>query len=97
MARVLGDAEVEHDMLVRQDAALARLVGRDFASLVVGFARDVLAAPRLTSVNVAPGFWRQFALAEELETIRASRPSAFRALPVAPDDTGLVADLGHRK
>ena len=34
---------------------------------------------------VAPDFWRQFTLAEELEAIRQTRPAAFRALPLGPD------------
>jgi hypothetical protein len=45
---------------------------------------------------VTPEFWRQFALAQELEDIRQSRPAAFRALPPARD-AGAIADLGHRR
>ena len=38
-------------------------------------------------------FWKQFRLAEELEEIRTVRPSAFRALPPAPGEAEVVADV----
>jgi L-malate glycosyltransferase len=93
--RVLADRAVEADVIARQDAALARLRARDFAGLLLGFVNDVLSSPRLPPPAVAPGFWREFQLAEALEAVRQARPSAFRALPPAPDG-GRVADLGHR-
>jgi glycosyltransferase involved in cell wall biosynthesis len=92
---VNGDREAE--ILARQDEALARLLARDFNGLVVRFVREVLASPRRPPAPVAADFWRQFQLADELEIIRQTRPAAFRALPVAPEDAGPVADLGHRR
>lgn len=94
---VLSDGDLEDRLLAAQDAALARLLARDFAGLTVGFVDRVLAAPRRPKPAVAYDFWRQFTLAEELEEIRQTRPAAFRALPVAPEDAGPIADLGHRK
>jgi hypothetical protein len=41
----------------------------------------MLSAPRLGRPHVAFDFWRQFDAAEELESIRLFRPSAFKALP----------------
>jgi hypothetical protein len=96
MQTVVDDAALEARVLAAQDAALARLRARDFGGLVVRFARDVLASPRRGPAPVAYDFWRQFRLAEELEEVRQTRPAAFRALPDPPDDTGPVADLGHR-
>jgi hypothetical protein len=54
-----------------------------------------LSTPRLPTAPIAYDFWKQFVLAEELETIRIRRPGAFRALPLE-DDAPLVAELGHR-
>ena len=83
-------------MLARQDAALGRLKAKDFDGLVLKFVNQALETPRRSAPAVAQDFWRQFALAEQLEAIRQVRPSAFKALPFAPD-AGHVADLGHRK
>jgi glycosyltransferase involved in cell wall biosynthesis len=93
---LVSDADVETRTLEAQDAALARLRAQDFDGLVVKFVREILANPRKPPAPVAYDFWRQFALAEELEEIRQTRPAAFRALPVEPDAEGTVADLGHR-
>jgi len=94
--RVLSNPALEADVIARQDAALRRLKAKDFDGLVLKFVNQALEAPRLSAPAVAPDFWRQFALAEELEAIRQARPSAFKALPFAPD-AGHVADVGHRK
>lgn len=94
---VLSNGDVEDEILARQDAALARLRGRDFAGLVVSVVQHILASPRMPPAAVAQDFWRQFTLAEELEAIRLARPAAFRALPPSPEDGGAIADLGHRR
>jgi glycosyltransferase involved in cell wall biosynthesis len=93
---VLSDAGLEAQVLAAQDAALTRLQARDFDGTVLRFVRQMLDAPRRRPPPVAYDFWRQFALAEELEAIRQTRPAAFRALPPEPQHDGLVADLGHR-
>ncbi len=94
---VVASASRSDEILRSQDAALARLVAQDFPKLVAGFVEQALSLPRLPPAAVAPDFWRQFALANELEHIRQSRPAAFRALPLPPDEAGPVADLGHRR
>lgn len=96
MMQQLSDRELESRTLEAQDAALDRLRARDFAGLTVRFVEQVLASPRRPPAPIAFDFWRQFTLAQELEDIRQSRPAAFRALPVSPDDDRPVADLGHR-
>jgi len=93
---LVSDVDVETRTLEAQDAALARLRAQDFDGLVVKFVREILAGPRRPHAPVAYDFWRQFALAEELEEVRKSRPAAFRALPLESDTEGAVADLGHR-
>ena len=94
MNAVLSDAATEDRVLAAQDAALDRLRAQDFAGLTVDFVRRVLASPRRPAAPVAYDFWRQFKLADELEEIRERRPAAFRALPIAPEEAGHVADLG---
>jgi glycosyltransferase involved in cell wall biosynthesis len=96
MHAILDDQRRQEDMIARQDAALARLRARDFDGLVVRFVGQVFDGPRLPPAAVTPDFWRQFALAQELEDIRQSRPAAFRALPPAPA-AGTTADLEHRR
>jgi glycosyltransferase involved in cell wall biosynthesis len=96
MHATLGNVAREDTLLASQDAALARLLARDFPGLVKDFVGQALAGPRLPPAAVDPDFWRQFKLADELEVIRQSRPAAFRALPLPPD-AGVVADLGHRR
>jgi glycosyltransferase involved in cell wall biosynthesis len=96
MHTLLGDATLEAQVLVAQDAALARLRGQDFDGTLLRFVRQVLEGPRRPAAPVAYDFWRQFTLAEELEEIRQIRPAAYRALPLSADDGGLVADLGQR-
>jgi glycosyltransferase involved in cell wall biosynthesis len=94
MHALLSDRGRLEQVIAAQDAALARLRGQDFDGLVVEFVEQALASPRRPAPRVAADFWTQFRLAEELEAIRASRPSAFRALPAAPGEAALVADLG---
>ena len=93
---LLSDDRLEAQVLAAQDAALARLRVHDFDRTLLRFVRRILDAPRRPLPPVAYDFWRQFRQAEELETIRQTRPAAFRALPPAPADAGVVADLGHR-
>jgi len=94
MHALVSDAAFEDRVLAAQDAALARLVAKDFDGLVVRFVRDVLASPRRPPAPVAYDFWRQVKLAEELEEIRQYRPAAFRALPFEDEARAPVADVG---
>jgi len=93
---VLSDGSLVDDLVAGQDDALARLRARDFDRTLLDFVHRVLESPRREMPAVAYDFWRQFQLAEELEAIRQSRPAAFRALPYAPEEAGVVADLGQR-
>jgi glycosyltransferase involved in cell wall biosynthesis len=96
MHAMLDNAALQDDILRRQDAALDRLRSKDFAGLVRRYVAEVLDGPRQPPPAVAPDFWHQFALAQELEETRQTRPAAFRALPPAPE-TGPTADLEHRR
>lgn len=96
MDAVLSDEAIEDRILRAQDAALTRLQARDFGRTLLGFVRQVLDAPRRPPAAVDPDFWRQFQLAEELEAIRWSRPSAFHALPAEPARARRLAEVGDR-
>jgi len=91
----LDSAARSDDIVAGQDAVLARLLARDFPKLVLDFVAQAFEAPRMPPPAVEPDFWRQFALANELDVIRQTRPAAFRALPPDPRDATL-ARLDHR-
>jgi glycosyltransferase involved in cell wall biosynthesis len=95
MQAILSDAGMEDRIIAAQDAALGRLLARDFDGTLLKYVEAALAAPPRAMPEVSYDFWRQFALAEQLEEIRQYRPAAFQALPLE-EDAGPVADLGHR-
>lgn len=94
MHGLVSDAALADQVLEAQDTALDRLKARDFDGTLLRFVRQVLDSPERERPPVAFDFWRQFALAEELEQLREVRPAAYRALPLEDAD-GPVADLGH--
>jgi glycosyltransferase involved in cell wall biosynthesis len=96
MHDVLSSRESRNRILAAQDAALDRLLAKDFGRMAVGFVEQVLATPRRPPAAVTFDFWRQYALANELEAIRESRPAAFQALPPEPAHAGRAADLEQR-
>jgi glycosyltransferase involved in cell wall biosynthesis len=96
MQAILSDRSAREHLLAAQDAALDRLLAKDFARIAVGFVEHALASPRRPPAPVTFDFWRQYALAGELETIREGRPAAFQALPFAPAQAGRAADLEYR-
>ncbi len=93
MEAVASDEGLEARLLAAQDAALARLRSRDFAATLLEFVDRARSGPRRGIARVAPDFWAQYRLAEELSDIRDRRPSAFHALPAAGRH---VADVGSR-
>jgi glycosyltransferase involved in cell wall biosynthesis len=95
MQSLTDDAAMADRVLLAQDAALDRLRARDFNGTLLRYVAQALSSPKRPAPALAFDFWRQFALADELEEIRQYRPAAFKALP-REDDAGPVADLGHR-
>ena len=77
--KVLADRIVDG-----QYAALDRLDAKDFGATLLKHIEAVLAAPRKEHPPVAFDFWDQVDRAEELDEIKAYRPSAFLALPPEP-------------
>ena len=71
-------------------------VAQDFAAMLLRFVEQVLCERRARPpAAVASDFWRQFQLADELEEIRETRPSAFHALPLAPTTPGPSPIVEH--
>jgi glycosyltransferase involved in cell wall biosynthesis len=64
-----------------QDAALARLMGRDFGGLLLRFVDEIRQAPRRPHPPVAFDFWEQVDEAVHLQELRPYRPAAYLALP----------------
>jgi len=64
-----------------QDAALARLMARDFGGLLLRFVDDIRQAPRRPHPPVAFDFWAQVDEAMHLQELRPYRPAAYLALP----------------
>ena len=84
MEAVLDDPKVEDAVLASQDAALDRLLKKDFAATLRAFVDRVTAAPPRPAPDVAWDFWAQFDQFERLEELRQFRPALFQALPDPP-------------
>jgi glycosyltransferase involved in cell wall biosynthesis len=81
MAAVLDDPAVETAVIASQDAALARLLARDFGGLLLHAVDEVCALPPQPAPEVAWDFWQQFDEFERLEELRQFRPAVYQALP----------------
>jgi glycosyltransferase involved in cell wall biosynthesis len=92
MHAVIDDRGLADRIVDGQDAALDRLEAKDFAGTLLRHMEEVLASPRKPHPPVAFDFWDQVDQAEELDEIKAHRPSAFLALPAA--GSGLPARGG---
>ena len=84
MNAVIDDHALADRIVDGQDAALDRLEAKDFAGTLLRHMDEVLASPRRPHPPVAFDFWDQVDRAEELDEIKAHRPSAFLALPEEP-------------
>jgi glycosyltransferase involved in cell wall biosynthesis len=80
--RLATDRDVSAKVVDAQDAALDRLLAKDFGGLLLRFVEGLRAAPRRPHPPVAPDFWDQVRWSEELAAIREYRPGAFRGLPI---------------
>jgi len=79
---VIDDPDLQSRLIEGQDAALDRLEAKDFDGTLLRFVDQMLAAPKRPHPPVAFDFWDQVEFADELEAIKAYRPSAFLALPL---------------
>jgi len=83
MAAILDAADVEDAVVASQDAALARLQGKDFGGTLLRFVDQVRATAPRSAPDVPYDFWPMFDQAERLEELRQFRPAVYRALPAA--------------
>jgi glycosyltransferase involved in cell wall biosynthesis len=81
---VIEDRAVTDRIVDGQHTALDRLQAKDFAATLLRHVDTVLGSPRKPHPPVAFDFWDQVDRAEELDEIKAYRPSAFLALPPEP-------------
>src|SRR5262249_54838704 len=81
---IMSDRGIAEAIVDAQDAALQRLLHKDFSGTLLGYVRDVLAMPPQPAPAVAPAFWEQFEMSARLGEIRKYRPSAYVALPKPP-------------
>ena len=87
MEAIVDDPAIEDAVLASQDAALDRLLARDFGGTLLRFVHEVSALPPRPAPEVPWDFWAQFQQFEQLEELRQFRPALYRALP----DGGEVA------
>ena len=71
-------------MIASQDAALARLLARDFGGMLLGYVDRALGGAAPAPPPVTFDFWDQVRQAEQLEELRIYRPAAYQALPKEP-------------
>ena len=88
MAAILDDADVEDAVIASQDAALDRLLAKDFSGTLLGFVERVRSLPPRPAPEVPYDFWAMFDQADRLEELRQFRPAVYRALPAAPESAG---------
>jgi glycosyltransferase involved in cell wall biosynthesis len=79
---IVGNEDLQETILAAQDAALDRLVRRDFAGLLLRFVEQVASAPDVPRPEVVWDFWQQLEIADRLEALREYRPAIYQALPV---------------
>lgn len=84
MDAILGDPAIEDAVVASQDAALARLLGKDFGGTLLRFVDAVAATPSRPAPEVPWDFWPQFEQFDRLEELRQFRPALYRALPPQP-------------
>ena len=93
LAAVVTQPAFEDAVLTRQDAALRRLLAKDFGRAALDLVERVLTAPKRPHPPIADDFWQQVQLADELEARRERRRTGFHALPASGS---AIADVGHR-
>jgi len=81
MAAVLDDADLEDGVIATQDAALERLLAKDFGGTLLRFVDQVRATAPRPAPEVPYDFWAMFDQADRLEELRQFRPAIYRALP----------------
>jgi glycosyltransferase involved in cell wall biosynthesis len=81
IAAMLDDEGLADAVVATQDAALDRLLAKDFGGTLLRFVDRVRAAAPRPAPEVPYDFWAMFDQAERLEELRQFRPAIYRALP----------------
>jgi glycosyltransferase involved in cell wall biosynthesis len=84
MEAVSSDSRIENAVVESQDAALGRLLERDFGATLLRYVSETLRLPPRPAPEVAWDFWPQFDQFERFEELRQFRPALYRALPIDP-------------
>lgn len=82
--RIVSNADLRDRIVAGQDAALARLLAKDFPRTLLAFVDGVVSSPRLTRRAVVDDFWEQVESFERFEELTEFRPALYCALPKAP-------------
>jgi hypothetical protein len=85
MDTIVGDEGIQEAIIAAQDAALERLLAKDFDGTLLKFVDQVMAMPPVDAPPVTFDFWHQFDLVDRLDEIRRFRPAAYRSLPKSPE------------
>jgi L-malate glycosyltransferase len=78
---VLSDRDLQDRILAAQDAALARLLAKDFRATLLDHIDQVARSPRAAAPSVTFDFWDQLDSYERLEELRMYRPALYKGLP----------------
>jgi glycosyltransferase involved in cell wall biosynthesis len=81
---LVSNGDLAQRVLAAQDAALARMVGKDFGGTLLRFVEQVSRAGATPHPGVAFDFWDQYAKQNEIEELTIERPALYQALPKAP-------------
>jgi glycosyltransferase involved in cell wall biosynthesis len=87
MHQVITDRQLATNIIASQDAALERLLQKDFSGTLLRFVEQMAQAPPRPHPPVAFDFWDQVRESDSLDELRRFRPAAYQALPkaLAPD------------
>jgi len=81
---VLDDVRISEAVVASQDAALDRLLARDFGGTLLRYVTGLLEGPPRPAPDVPWDFWPQFEQFDRFEELRQFRPALFKALPQGP-------------
>ncbi len=84
MNAVISDSQIESAVIQSQDAALDRLLHRNFGAMLLQYVAATLRLPPRAAPEVAWDFWPQFEQFQRFEELRQFRPALYRALPDRP-------------
>ncbi|HSK11085.1 MAG TPA: glycosyltransferase family 4 protein [Vicinamibacterales bacterium] len=81
---VASNPALRDRVVAAQDAALERLLAKDFRGTLLGFVEAVRRTAPRQRPRVADEFWEQVAATEQYEELLQYRPGALQALPKEP-------------